>query len=144
MPTLSVNPFEEAPLHLASVFGGRPLPRVAFASGNDGGADPQDIATKDVIVFGVVRRVAKHSIEIDKRGGILHRGDELWRVLGRSHADVGARPKVGLPVADDGQLGPVKAGMSLLPLSPDVVPADVAALQPRSIGDAFGFTSEEL
>lgn len=143
LPALAVDAAMEAPFHLPAVFGDGPLSGVAFARRDNRRADPKGLAAKDMVVFRVVGSVGQDAVEADELRRIPHGGRELRRVLGRTSADKGSGQKMSLAVADQRQLGKVAPGVSFA-LAPDVIAADMSALQAGGVDNAFGPLSDEL
>lgn len=144
LPTLAIDAFVEAALHLAPVLRPRPLSSVAFPSGDNGRSNSEFLSAQDMVVLSVVSRVAQDPIKGHQGGRFLHGRSELGRVWGRTHADVCSRQEMGFPIADEGQLGPPKPDVTFLSLSPHVVTADVVGLQARSVHDAFRSLGDEI
>lgn len=138
LPALAVDSPKEVPFHLPAVFGGRPGSGASFTRGDDGGTDAEFLATQHMVVLGVVTGIGQQPIEADVPGRLAQGWRKLRRILRRAEADEGAGQQMALPVADQGQLRPVKTGMALLPPAPDVVAAHVAGFEPRGIDDALG------
>lgn len=144
LPAVAVDLVVEVGLHLSAVMGPGPLPAPTGIYGDDRGSDSQLVAAEDMVVLGVVGRIAQQAVETDVPTGLPHGRRKLWGILGGTPAQESPSPEVGLAVADHGELEPSEPFSSGFPLPPDVVAADVTALQPRGVGDPFGLLSDEL
>ena len=113
MDSLVVDPAQKPPLHLASVFGGRPLPRSSRVDRDDAGADPQDLPAQTVIPLTVVGGIREDPIPVDQLRRLPQGGVEAWGIIAGAVADVTSDPEIGARMAQNGQLRPEGATKAL-------------------------------
>lgn len=129
-----VDPAPKSPLHLSSIFGGRPLPRSSRVDGDDAGADPQDLSAQTMVPLAVVGSVGEDPIPGDQLRRLPQSGVETGSIIAGTVADMAPDPQVRTRVTQDGQLRPEGAAEALgaWPLV-DVVEAGVTYLKTRRI-----------
>jgi hypothetical protein len=97
-----------------------------------------------VVVLGVVGRIAHQTTKSNVLAGLVDRRGKLGRILRWPQTNECTSPQVSLSVAHDGQLRPLSAAETLVSPPPDVVTADVTALQAGGIDDCFGGLADQL
>lgn len=144
LPTLAINSLEETNLHLTAIAGLGPSSATSTIQRDDRRTNAKFFAGENVVVLGIVGRIAHEPIKVNVPTGLAHRARELRRILAGAQTHESSGHEMALPMTNDGQLGPLGSAESLVSPTPHVVPADVTALQTRRIDDPLGSLADQI
>ena len=90
-----------------------------------------------MVVFGIVAGVGQQAMPAKLTASLVDGWKEVGRVLARASRSRRTCQQMAACVADDRQLGPVEAEVSLLARASHVMPGGVTGFQPRRIDGSF-------